>query len=192
MVPESEIGKTIRRIRKEKGLTLENVAQKSGFSRGYLSKVEHSDKAPPVSTLLNISEALRVSVSEILGEVQEQPSCSLVRLGERQLMARGATMFGYSYETLAHKYPHKHMEPYILTIPKDVEKNPLFQHKGEEMMMILEGSMKFFHGENEYVMHEGDCIYFDSGIPHRGISVGKGEVKLVMVIMNPLVESLVL
>ncbi len=186
MIPESEIGKNIRRIRKERGLTLEDVAQKAGFSRGYLSKVEHSDKAPPVSTLLNISEALHVSVSEILGEVQEQPSCSLVRLAERQLMARGATMFGYSYETLAHKYPQKHMEPYILTIPKELAQTPLFQHKGEEMMMILEGSMNFFHGENEYVMHKGDCIYFDSGISHRGISVGEGAVKVLMVIFSPL------
>ncbi len=78
------------------------------------------------------------------------------------------------------------MEPYILTIPKGVEQNPLFQHKGEEMMMIPEGSMKFLHGENEYVMHEGDFIYFDSGIPHRGISMGEDAVKILMVIYAPL------
>ena len=186
MIPEDEIGKMIGRIRKERGLTLEDVAQKSGLSRGYLSKVEHSDKAPPVSTLLNISKALQVSISEILGEVQDETSCSLVRKGDRQLMARDGTMFGYSYETLAHKYPHKHMEPYILTIPGEVEQHPLFQHKGEEMMMIMEGSMKFIHGENEYMMHEGDSIYFDSGIPHKGVSVGEGAVKVLMVIFTPL------
>ncbi|MCF8082591.1 MAG: XRE family transcriptional regulator [Deltaproteobacteria bacterium] len=166
-------------------MTLEDIAQESGYSRGYLSKVEHSHKAPPVSTLLNISKALNVTVSEILGEVQEQPSFSLVRKGERQLMARGATMFGYSYETLAHKYPKKHMEPYILTIPNDVKESPLFEHKGEEMIMVLKGRMKFFHAENEYLVHEGDCIYFDSGIPHRGISVGGDELKILIVIYSP-------
>ena len=100
-------------------------------------------------------------------------------------MARDGTVFGYSYETLAHKYPHKHMEPNILTIPANISKSPLFQHKGEEMLMMLQGSMKFLHDENEYLLEEGDCIYFDSGRPHRGIAIGDEEVLCLIVIYTP-------
>jgi len=185
MLPEPEIGKNIRRIRKSKGLTLDELAHRSGISKGYLSKVENSDKAPPVSTLLNIADSLEVSISDIFGESGETKSFSLVKKSERQLMARDGAIFGYSYETLAHNYPNKHMEPYILAIPANISRNPLFQHKGEEMLMMLQGSMKFLHDENEYLLEEGDCIYFDSGRPHRGITIGDEEVLCLIVIYTP-------
>jgi len=185
MLPESEIGKNIRTIRNSKGLTLEKLAHQSGISKGYLSKVENSDKAPPVSTLINIAENLGVSISEIFGEPGEAKSFSLVKKNERQIMARNGAIFGYSYETLAHNYPYKKMEPYILAIPPNISENPLFQHKGEEMLLVLKGTMNFLHGENEYLLEEGDCVYFDSGMPHRGIPIGEKGVLCLIVIYTP-------
>jgi len=185
MLPEPEIGKNICKLRKSKKFTLDDLAKLSGFSKGYLSKVENSDKAPPVSTMINIAKSLGVGISELFGEAQKSVSFTLVKRDERPVMARDGTRFGYSYETLAHSYSNKHMEPYILTIPEGIQENPLFQHKGEEMMMILEGNMRFLHGENEYLLEEGDCIYFDSGVPHRGFSVTGEQVKCLIVIYKP-------
>lgn len=185
MLPESEIGKNIRSARKLKQFTLEELAQKSGFSKGYLSKMENSDKAPPVSTLINLAKALDVNVSTLFGENQQHTSFSLIRKMERQLMARDGTLFGYSFETLAHSYPNKQMEPYILTVPFDIKELPLFQHEGEEMLFVQKGTVKFIHGENEYMLEEGDCIYFDSGIPHRGYATNGREAKALIVIFKP-------
>ncbi len=185
MLPESEIGDKIRRLRKNKEMTLDQLAVKCSVTKGYLSKVENSDKAPPVSTLINIAAGLGVGISEIFGEDQVDPSLTLVKKKDRLIMARDGTRFGYSYETLAHSYPRKHMEPYILTIPKDIEQHPLFQHKGEEMLMVLKGNLRFLHGNQDYKMAEGDSIYFDSGIPHRGFVVGDVPVKCLIVIYNP-------
>jgi quercetin dioxygenase-like cupin family protein len=53
------------------------------------------------------------------------------------------------------------------------------------MMFVLEGTMKFFHGQKEYIVEEGDCIYFDGSIPHYGVCQGKKEVKCLMVIFTP-------
>ncbi len=68
MLPESEIGDKIRRLRKNKEMTLDQLAVKCCVTKGYLSKVENSDKAPPVSTLINIAAGLGVGISEIFGE----------------------------------------------------------------------------------------------------------------------------
>ncbi len=184
MLSEQEIGRNLRMLRKLKGLTLEALAEKSGFTKGYLSKVENSDKAPPVSTLINIARAIGVSLSEVFGEDREQTSFCLVAKDERIQMARNGSSFGYAYETLAHKYPRKRMEPYILTVPPDIEEHPLFQHPGEEMLYVLEGRMRFVHGENEYLVERGDTVYFDSGIPHRGFALDGKETKLLMVILS--------
>ncbi len=185
MLPESKIGKNIRRMRKDIKFTLDDLSKKTGYSKGYLSKVENSDKAPPVSTLVNIAAALNVAVSQILGEQLEAVSVSVVKKQERQLMARDGTAFGYSYETLAHRFTSKHMEPYILTIPENIEKHPLFQHDGEEMLLVMEGDLEFIIGDQEHILQEGDCIYFDSGIPHRGFCLGQTPVKCLIVIYTP-------
>jgi mannose-6-phosphate isomerase-like protein (cupin superfamily) len=48
--------------------------------------------------------------------------------------------------------------------------------------------MRFFHGNEEYVADEGDCVYFDASIPHFGESIGRKEVKCFMVICNPTIS----
>lgn len=172
-------------MRTSQGLSLDALAHKTGLSKGYLSKVENSDKAPPVSTLLIIAKSLGVTISEIFGEGQEKVTAAVVTKAERKPVARDGTVFGYSYETLAHKYPGKRMEPYILTIPGDSAESAVFQHQGEEMMLLIEGSMHFFHGKEEFILHPGDCIYCDSGIEHYGLPINGQDVKILMVIYLP-------
>lgn len=181
---EAEIGQRIKALRAEKGITLENLAQQTGFSKGYLSKVEKSKKAPPVSTLGNIARAFNVTISSLLGEENPLTSFCLVRKEDRPLIARDGTAFGYSYEAMAYRYPNKMMEPFILTLPVGIKKRTFFQHEGQEILFVIQGRMRFFHGNEECVVEQGDCIYFDSSIPHFGESIGRKEVKCFMVIYN--------
>ena len=182
---EAEIGKRIKAFRTQKRITLEQLANQAGFTKGYLSKVEKSKKSPPVSTLGIIARALGVTISALLGEEAPRTSLCLVRKDERPLISRDGTAFGYSYEAMAYKYPNKIMEPFILTLPVKPKKRTLYQHEGEEILFVIQGTMKFLHGDEEYVVNEGDCIYFDSSLPHWGESVGPKEVKCFMVICNP-------
>jgi len=181
---ESEIGKRIKVSRNEKHMTLEALATVTGFTKGYLSKVEKSVKAPPVSTLGTIARALGVTISSLLGEESPATPISLVKKGERAMVTRVGTKFGYSYEAVAHKFKNKMMEPFILTLPAH-QKRTLYQHEGQELLFILEGKIKFLHGTEELIAEKGDCLYFDSGIPHFGEAWGGKEVKCFMVIFSP-------
>jgi transcriptional regulator with XRE-family HTH domain len=185
MVEETELGKRIQQYRINKRLTLQELAEKSGYAKGYLSKIEKAEKAPPVSTLINLAKALNITISEIFGEEEENSSICLVKRWERRIIARDGSVFGYAYETLAHKFNNKHMDPFFLTIPLHPKENVIFQHKGEEILFVLEGTMKFFHGEKTFIVEEGDCIYFDGSIPHYGICQGNKEVNCLMVIYTP-------
>src|SRR5512136_2174920 len=182
---EAEIGKRIKAFRTQKRITLEQLAKKTGFTKGYLSKVETSKKSPPVSTLGIIARALGVTISALLGEDAPRTPLCLVRKDERPLIARDGTAFGYSYEAMAYKYPNKTMEPFLLTLPVKPKKRTVYQHEGEEILFVIEGTMKFLHGTEEHIVNEGDCIYFDSSLPHFGESVGTKEVKCFIVICNP-------
>ena len=59
--------------------TLRQLAKKPGFTQGYLSKVENSDKAPPVSTLIRLAQVLEVGVSDLFGETETRNPIGLVR-----------------------------------------------------------------------------------------------------------------
>ena len=185
VIVESEIGRRIKTFRTERKITLEQLAIKTNLSKGYLSKVEKSGKAPPVSTLANIARALNVTISALLGEVGQGTSLCLVRKDERPFVNRNGISFGYSYEAVAYKYPNRIMEPYILTLPAGPKKRTLFQHEGEEILFMIQGTMKFRYGNEEYIANEGDCLYFDSGIPHFGEAVGEEDAKCFMVMCNP-------
>jgi transcriptional regulator with XRE-family HTH domain len=184
-IVEAEIGKRINAFRMQKRMTLDQLARQTGFTKGYLSKVEKSKKSPPVSTLWIIARALGVTISALLGEEAPRTALCLVRKNERPHISRDGTAFGYSYEAMAHQYPNKIMEPFLLTLPVKPKKRTVYQHEGEEMLFVIQGTMKFTHGTEEYIVNEGDCVYFDSSIPHFGESIGPEEVKCFMVICNP-------
>lgn len=182
MINEAEIGKKIREFRLKKLLTLQELADKSGYSKGYLSKVEKSVKAPPVATLSVIARELGVSVSVILGEETKNDSICLVRQNERTLMAKTGEEFGYAYEALANPYPSRHMEPFVLSYPSDDALKHTFQHDGEEMLFVLQGQMRFRYRNSEFILNKGDCLYFDSGVAHTGEPIGDEPLKTLIVL----------
>ena len=186
MIPEKEIGKRIKEIRLSKGKTLEDMAQKTEFTKGYLSKIENSKKGPPVSSLIRIAKALEVSISEIFGESAESKSISVVKKSERKIIVRNGSQFGYHYQSLAYKFHNRHMDPYLLIRPPQRKKDICdFKHRGEEIMFVLEGKMEFCYGENKYYLEEGDCLYFDSNIEHHANNIGDTDIKTLMVIYTP-------
>ena len=185
MIRESQIGNTIRDFRAKQKLTLKELSRKTGLSTGYLSKVENAKKSPPVSTLLSIAKALEVNISEIFGEMPQSGKISLVKKDHRPVKPQTGSSFGYAYHSLAHPVVNLNMAPYLLTLPLKPEKSIISQHEGEELLYVLEGTMKLFYGEEEFIVEEGDCVFFDSSIPHYGICQGNKEVKCLMVISMP-------
>jgi transcriptional regulator with XRE-family HTH domain len=185
MIQESELGKRIKEFRMKKGLTLQKLEEKTGFTKGYLSRIEKSERSPPLSTLGIIARVLGLTISFLVGEEEQQTSIGIVKKGERPLVARKGAALDYSYEAVAHTFPNKKMDPFILTLPLKPRKKTIHQHEGEEILFLLEGTMKFLHGNREYIVEEGDCIYFDSSFPHFGESVGRKEAKCFMVIYTP-------
>jgi transcriptional regulator with XRE-family HTH domain len=185
MISEDEIGKSIKNIRKAKNITLAYLSEKADFSKGYLSKLENSKKGPPVSTLMRIAKALEVSVSEILGENEEESPISIVKKIERKSIVKGGTKFGYSYEGLAYKFPKRAMDPYVMVRPPHKKKDmAAFKHKGQEIIYVLKGTMEFHYGNKSYILEPGDCAYFDADIEHWGNNIGSENIEALLIIYS--------
>ncbi|HTY21835.1 MAG TPA: XRE family transcriptional regulator [Desulfomonilaceae bacterium] len=182
---ERTICQNIKTLRLARKMTLDDLSHLTGLSKGYLSRVERAGKLPPFSTLNRIAGALGVETISLLNGRQEPPGdtrLAIVRKNERKVIVTTGSLYGYKYETLAHNKLGKSMEPYI--IEPAFEEKAIFQHEGEELLFVLEGTHEFTYDGKKYIMHEGDCVYFESGVPHTGRSIGQERARLLAVMFS--------
>jgi len=185
---EQLISRRLRDLRKARGVTLDGLAAQTGFTKGYLSKIENGRKVPPIETLSRISSALNAEMAYFLRDEEESEAetgaVSIVRAHERRPVARGGTAFGYAYESVAHKKRHKSMEPFVFTFPAEFQDDVSFSHGGEEMIFILTGMVDFEVDGKSTILSPGDCAYFDASVRHRGRAID-GEATALVVIYQP-------
>jgi len=164
-------------------MTLQELADRTGLTKGYLSKVERSEKAPPYSTLSKIVGAMGLEITDVLkaepGPLQDLPIV-IARKEEGKVIRESSHYVGYDYEVLAVGKPGKNMEPFIIYAPNEF--TTLFEHEGEEFIYVLEGEMELKYGDRLFLLKKGDHAYFESRVPHTGRSVGKKRAKLLVTI----------
>jgi len=184
--PQKVIGTRIAELRTHSGMTLDQLAQLTGFSKSYLSKIENSHKVPPIGSLSRIAAALKTDMSALLHSPAQGANrgISVVRESERRPVVRGGTAFGYDYQSLAGDLPGKKMDPFLFTFPSEIDKYVFFEHEGEEFMYVLKGRVEWQAGGQKLVLETGDSIYFDARLPHRGRSL-HGEAIAIVVTYSP-------
>jgi transcriptional regulator with XRE-family HTH domain len=181
------LGRRIRKLRKMQERTLDSLAQEIGLTKGYLSKVETGRQTPPLATLSKLAKALGTDLAGLVeheGAGQPEPGysgVSVVRADERRNVVRGATSFGYDYQSLVQTAAGKHMSPFLFTFPSQILKEVFFEHGGEEMIFVLSGVVEFEVGNETFELMPGDCIYFDPRQRHRGRGKS-GEAKALVVL----------
>lgn len=125
-----------------------------------------------------------MEIADFFDRDRRNISHSIVRKDERKPIIRNGTPFGYYYESIAYKKHPKKMEPFIISLIPHATDHTIFDHNGEELMFVLQGKMKVFLGDERHILEEGDCIYFNSSIPHRGQCIGDREAKVLVVIFS--------
>lgn len=187
----------LRTARIEHGLTLEALAELSGFTKGYLSKIENGKKAPPIGSLARIARAMGMELSyffvdadaaDTVSPESADAPVSVVHHWERKPVFRGGSAYGYDYVSLAHKKQRKHMDPFMFTFPSEINLDFFFEHEGEEFVFLLSGKVEFeFKVKGKLqrcILEAGDSLYFESSTPHRGRAL-EGDAQALVVVMEP-------
>jgi len=183
------IGEKIRELREKRGLSLQDMANRTGYTSALLSQVENHLISPPLGALIKIAKALEVKVGTFFGE-EPRESYAIVRRDERKHISRYASKegvsYGYSYESLGFDKKDRQMEPFLVTLePATVKSEKLSTHDGEEFIFVLEGEMEAILGGHKDVLHPGDSIYYNSTIPHKVQCHRDIPTKILAVIWAP-------
>ena len=180
---EQAIGKNIRTLRVQTGLTLSALAKKADITKSALSKIETCQSSPPVSTLIRIARGIGVPVARFFEEQKKDPDFVLTPRGKGQIVKGDGSRLGYSYEALALEMRDKYVEPFILTI-KPEDPAGTFHHSGQEFVYMLSGRADFKVGKENFILNKGDSLFFDSTKVYKIKAIGKQAAKFLCVFIQ--------
>lgn len=188
-VKELRIGMKIRRLRQDKRMTLQDLAEATGLSKPLLSQIENDQVIPPLATLLRISKALKIGLHTFFEEEGATDKCILVRSGESRRLPRRANRSAaappYTYHSLAYGKKHKNLEPFLVEFePRPWQDDQLVSHEGEEFLYLLEGELEFHYGDQVMTLKAGDSVYYDSTEPHGYAALGSITARGVAVLYS--------
>lgn len=174
------VGAKLREQRRHLNLTLQEVADRAGITKGFLSEIERDRAAPSVATLLKLRDALSLSVSTLFRSSLPQ----VVRRGERQKIPYGG--IGMSCALLSARNAHR-----VIAVHGEFKpggrsgSEPHTLDSDEEIIVILTGSLEVTINGEVHLLRAGDSITFDPRIPHAYRNPSKRDSTQTLCIMAP-------
>jgi transcriptional regulator with XRE-family HTH domain len=190
-----DIGARIRKIRKERGLSIAELARGANLSPSFISQAERDMTMPSVRTLNRLAEVLQIDVQELLGESAAQnggsgDSAGGKIAGPRTLvvMADHRTVLTYHgsktrYELLSPELKSDVEFLWVKAPPGTMNAPHPFRHGGRECGVVIQGKVEFWAGDERHVLGPGDSIYLGEGVEHRWKVLGEEEWQAVWVIL---------
>jgi transcriptional regulator with XRE-family HTH domain len=168
-----KIGDRIRIMRSNQKRTLQEIADACELSRSMISKIENNKAVPSVAALVKVAQALGTNISSLL----ENDAFLSAIMTSKQRAEDNLTITdkGYLIYPYASEYHEKKMQPFLFVARKGEVKPHEVSHQGEEFIYVINGQMKVQVGEVEYLLKNGDSLYFNS-LQKHGIMPVSSEV----------------
>ncbi|MDH6676803.1 transcriptional regulator with XRE-family HTH domain [Rhodococcus sp. LBL1] len=168
----------VRTIRTQQGLTLEALAERTGLTRSYLSKVERGRSTPSIAAALSISRALDVDVSRLFSAAGIEEKVTIERAGERESGADDR------YRPVASAMLGKVMTPFVVRPGTEYGDEGYREHPGQEFVFVHAGAVEIDFDGRTTALATGDSVYFDATVPHRMRALGDEPAEAVVVVYD--------
>ena len=176
-----EIGEKIRRLRIEKQLTQEELANRCELSKGFISQVENDLTSPSIATLIDILEILGTNLREFFSDASEEK----VTYTYEDMFETENEDLKYKLMWLIPNAQKNEMEPIMITLEPNgqyIEEEP---HEGEEFGFVLSGSIILHLGKKKYKVKKGESFYFKPRSNHYISNTGKTQAKVIWISTPP-------
>ncbi len=182
-----EVAQRIIALRLDMGLSQREMAEKIGMSEEEYCFYESGSRDFSFTFIYNLAQVCGVEITDIMeGSSPSLTEYTVTRKGEGMPITRRE---GFVYNRLAPFFKNKIAEPFRVVIPYSEEAlNPPYHcvsHEGQEINIVIKGTLKMIIGDRTETLSEGDCIYFDSSVPHNEIAVGGQECEFYAIVIAP-------
>jgi len=175
----------VKRLRELKGLTLEKLAEQTGFTKSYLSKVERGVSVPSVATALKLADVFGVNVGNLFGVSAAGEDYVVVRKNQRKPITRLGRRSAARLEAITPGLAHGLFEAFIAYPPRErARSDKRVQHRGQELVFVLKGRMEMSFPHTSVKLAAGDCLLFNGRLPHHTLSVGKERAEALIIVTS--------
>ena len=179
------VGKKIRELRQQRGLSLRQLSEKVEVSPSAIQKIERNLISPTLGTVLKIVKGLGTTLQSLLDEQSE--ARDVVYLPEEKRRTVTVPDLKISIQSLAAGLANQAFSAVLLTIQKGARmKERDFHHHGEELQLCLKGKVKFTIRHETYILKRGDSLRFTSHLRHYWENVGDTEAQLLIICSPPI------
>jgi len=185
------VGEKIKALRESKSITIQDLAKQADLSEEQLVVIEQDGVMPSLAPLIKIARVLGVRLGTFLDDDDSigPVVCRKDKSEAGISFSNGSTSARkhMNYFSLAGAKSGRHMEPFIINIAACQEKDfILSSHEGEEFIYVLEGSIEINYGKDNFVLEEGDSIFYDSIVEHHVHGDCLKGAKILAVVYSPL------
>lgn len=191
MSVSDRIGAKMTTLRESLGLSVEELAERSGCDSATITSLESGETAPSLAPLIKLTRAMGVRLGTLLDDETELGPIvtragyagAVSRLKDLETASDGGMLGFFS---LASGKVSRHMEPFIVDVqPASAGTHDLSSHEGEEFLYVLDGAIEVAYGKAAHVLGTGDSIYYDSIVPHQVRAAGPGPARIIAVVYAP-------
>jgi transcriptional regulator with XRE-family HTH domain len=179
----AEQGTNARSLRQKRKLTLDQLAEVTGLSKGHLSRFERGEASLSVAALMRLAQALGTSVSFLLGEDVDQDAIHLVRVGDRKTSHLPAEDGGYRYSLLSRSDQPHDMEVFTVELTAGASVAGKVSHGGKEGFFVVSGDVEIEVADQIFRLRQGDYLEFPANLRHATRS--RSPRATVLVIVSP-------
>lgn len=177
-----EIGKKIKRLRLQRGLTQEELADRCELSKGFISLLERDLTSPSIATLMDILESLGSDLKTFFSETGDEK----VVFGTEDIFVKeDAESLQGSIRWLVPSAQKNQMEPILVELGSGGETIEDDPHEGEEFGYVLSGTLKLVLGDRVLRVKREESFYFRSNVPHKLVNAGKTPCRVLWVSTPP-------
>jgi transcriptional regulator with XRE-family HTH domain len=187
--PSVEVGPRIRALREALGLSLRDLAERTGVSAPMLSQVERGETSPTLAVAAKIAGGLELSLSQLL-RLDEDGHVVVTRSGERRRRSRR----GHTLEELTPPLPGQRADVSLHTLAPNAatggpDDPPLHEPGSRETTVVLEGELTLFVDGERRELREGDSVTFDADLPHHFENESGARTRFIAVVAAGLRRS---
>ena len=176
---EIPVGPRLRRLRQQRGMTLEQAATAAGLSASFLSSVERDQTGISPASLHKLADTYGATLTSIMRRAAPRLA-QLKRPGRR----RAIRNHGVTMEQLVDGQTM--MDPTIFTVEPGAGSGGNYSHAGEEFVYLLQGSLEIVLGDSErYLLERGESLYYPSTMEHRWRNPGTETAQALWVNTPP-------
>jgi transcriptional regulator with XRE-family HTH domain len=173
-----DVGRRIRILRRQRGLSLRALAERSGLSVNAVSLIERGQSSPTVSTLHRLAAALDVRIAGFFGP-QEEANIVFVQAKQGRRTQSPGTLI----ESLGTGLGGQRIEPFLVTLEPGAGSGEPITHEGQELVFGISGRVDYIVGGQAYQVTEGDTLLFEASLPHYWCNMTR-EVACILLILE--------